>query len=547
MKMKTVIPHELKDLLMKQAKSKQNTRSTDTAGKPVETKPAEQVHGTEGNKGSGESQSPRERRRNGKRHGTGKSSVTGGFQNCKADESGGVANASYIPDFDIILGQGVHFSRDDYRTKLNNNVCVVGTSGAGKTRSIVKPNLLQAMGSYVVSDPKGNLSKELGPYLEKKGYEVVRMDFIHPENSIGYNPLDYCRTTQDIQQLAHMLVYELGYGNERKGSNDPFWDETAQMLLMSLISYIKEADEVPDEEKTLSFIPELIRQCGKTDKPSSINDHTRARSLLDARMDALRLKCELEGVNSWAVNRFDDFSTTPPKTFNTIVICSLAKLASFDTVEIRKMLTGKCFDFRKVGQKPMAVFVVVSDTDRSMDILVNLFYSQLMNELCRYADEECKENRLPVPVQFILDDFATNARIGNFQNIISNIRSRGISTMIMLQSEAQLRAYYGDDSQTIIDNCNTYVYMGGSNPEQARIVGKRANKMENTILNMPIGKSWVFRRGYEPILCDNFDLEAFQKAKGLVKDEPVTLDSVVPEQTTPEPEIPDPEIEGHTA
>ncbi|MCR5203831.1 MAG: type IV secretory system conjugative DNA transfer family protein [Lachnospiraceae bacterium] len=463
MEKKTFMPHELKDLLMKEAKTMQNTKS---------------------------------------------------------DERKRIADVSSIPDFDMILGQGVYFSRDDYKTQLNNNVCVVGTSGAGKTRSIVKPNLLQARGSYVVSDPKGNLAKELGPYLEKKGYEVVKMNFIHPEKSIGYNPLDYCRTTQDIQQLAHMLVYELGFNKDSgKGSIDPFWDETAQILLMSLISYIKETDAIPEEQKTISLISELVRECKNDDKSAGYNDSTRKKNRLDERMEAHRKKSEKAGVNSWAVNRFDDFCTAPPKTYNTIIICALAKLSSFDTVEVRKMLAGKCFDFRKVGQKPMAVFVEVSDTDRSMDVLVNLFYSQLMNELCRFADDECTGSRLPVPVQFILDDFATNARIGNFQNIIANIRSRGISTMIMLQSEAQLRSYYGDDSQTIVDNCNTYVYMGGSNPEQAKIVGRRANKIDTTILDMPVGTSWVFRRGQKPILCSNFDLEAFCKVKGLVKDE----------------------------
>ncbi len=469
------------------------------------------------------------------------------MQNTKSSENERIENVCSIPDFDMILGQGVYFSRDDYKTQLNNNVCVVGTSGAGKTRSIVKPNLMQAKGSYVVSDPKGNLAKELGPYLKKKGYEVVKMDFIHPEKSIGYNPLDYCRTTQDIQQLAYMLVYELRYGNGQGCALDPFWDETSQMLLMALISYIKESDELSDEEKTLSFIPELMRECGKTDKSPGINDSTRAKSKLDERMNALRLRCEMEGAKSWAVNRFDDFGTTPAKTFNTIVISSLAKLASFDTVEIRKMLARKCFDFRKIGQKPMAVFVVVSDTDRSMDVLVNLFYSQLMNELCRFADDECKDSRLPVPVQFILDDFATNARIGNFQNIIANIRSRGISTMLMLQSETQLKAYYGDNAQTIIDNCNTYVYMGGSNPEQARIVGRRANKTATTILDMPIGMSWVFRRGQKPILCKNFDLEAFRKVKGLVKEKRLSSKSKKEELVKARQPLSEPDMEMHSA
>ena len=137
-----------------------------------------------------------------------------------------------------------------------------------------------------------------------------------------------------------------------------------------------------------------------------------------------------------------------------------------------------------------------------------------MNELCMYADDKCENSCLPVPVQFILDDFATNARIDNFQNIISNIRSRGISAMIMVQSEAQLKAGYGYNSQTIVDNCNTYVYMGGSDPHQAKEVAMRANKSTNSILNMPVSTSWIFRRGQEPVFCDNFDLEWFQNKIG---------------------------------
>ena len=225
----------------------------------------------------------------------------------------------------------------------------------------------------------------------------------------------------------------------------------------------------------------------------------------------------MEGKESWAANRYDQYNTSPDKTHETINICTIAKLGTFDTLETRKMLRGNDIDFKSIGTEPTALFVEVSDTDRSMDILVNLFYSQLMNTLCGFADDKCPGNRLPIPVKFILDDFATNARIDNFQNIISNIRSRGISAMIMVQSEAQLKAGYKEDAQTIIDNCNTYVYMGGSNPEQAENIAKRANKPAHKILNMPIGSSWIFRRGQEPVLCKNFDLEWFMKEKEYYK------------------------------
>ena len=272
---------------------------------------------------------------------------------------------------------------------------------------------MMAEGSYVISDPKGNLADKYGPYLESLGYKVIRMDFIPPKKSFRYNPITRCRTTQDIMRLAHMLVYESrGNTGATSRSYDPFWEE------------------------------------------------------------------------------------------------------------VRHMLSGNDLDFCAIGQERTALFVQVSDTDRTMDALVNLFYSQIMNELCDYADTKCEGSRLPVPVQFILDDFATNARIDNFENIISNIRSRGISTMIMLQSEAQLRAAYGDSAATIVDNCNTYVYLGGSSPEQARSVAQCANKPSSQIPNMPLDKGWIFRRGEQPILCDVFDLNLFETELGFEYGQP---------------------------
>lgn len=415
-----------------------------------------------------------------------------------------------IPEDALILGEGVYYSRDCIKTQLNNNVIVVGTSGAGKTRSIVRPNLLQALGSYVVSDPKGNLYRLFAPYLKSKGYNVIALDFIHPDKSLRYNPLEYCHTTTDAQKLSHMLVSEMSITGGSGRSNDPFWDETAHILLSSLIGYMLETDELKKSEKNLTTLAKLIKEGKRTNAGTCSG----GRSRLDDRMMRHAEKMKKRGKESWAVDRYEEYNTSPDRTHATINICSLAKLASFDTIEVRKMISQNDLDLSGIGREPTALFVQVSDNDRSMDVLVNLFYTQLMNELCSYADEKCENSSLPVPVQFILDDFATNARIDNFQNMISNIRSRGISAMLMLQSEAQLEAGYGRNAQTIIDNCNTYVYMGGSNPEMAETIAKRANKPASKILNMPLSKSWIFRRGQEPLLCDNVDLESFEKEKG---------------------------------
>ena len=165
--------------------------------------------------------------------------------------------------------------------------------------------------------------------------------------------------------------------------------------------------------------------------------------------------------------------------------------------------------------------MVVSDTDRSLDGLANIFFTQAMNELCRYADKHCKDNCLPVPVRFILDDFATNCKIDEFPRMISSIRSRGISTMLMIQAESQLTEQYGYDGKTIIGNCDTYVYLGSNDVDTAKAVAERCDVSVKKVLNMPVGTNWIFRRGQAPVHGRNFVLEPFLSEKNLIKREKV--------------------------
>ena len=416
-----------------------------------------------------------------------------------------------VPKGMLIAGKNVYFSRDSYKTGLNNHSLVVGTSGSGKTRKIVIPNILLAEGSYLVSDPKGNLYKQLAPYLESKGYQVKKVTFIHPEKSLRFNPIEYCKTTQDIQRLAHTIVYALEGKKGKENNRDPFWDEAAIILFCSLIAYLMETDEIPAEEKTIYTLSKLAEELKRNPGERETQLEKRLRD------HSMKYWCKT-GKPSWAYKRFKEFNLAPDKTFCTILITSLAKLCSFDTEELRVMLSGNDMDYTELGRKKTAVFVEVSDTDRSMDALVNLFYTVIMNQLCTYADEECKDSRLPVPVQFILDDFATNAKIDNFENMISNIRSRNISAMIMVQSEAQLEEGYGKSAQTIIDNCNTYIFLGNNNPQTAKAIAERADVRPQTVMNMPVGTEWIFRRGMKPIFTECFDLEWFEKEKGFNKE-----------------------------
>ena len=389
----------------------------------------------------------------------------------------------------MILAENQYYSLDTKKTQLNNNVLVVGTSGAGKTRSIVTPNLLQACGSYIVSDPKGNLFKKYGKFLKEKGYVVKCLDFVHPERSIGYNPLSYINSTQDIIKMASMLIYQ----RKQASYPDPFWDESGTILLSSLIAYVKESDHSEVMENFHSILKLLCAGRRGT--------NCDGKTVLEMLMEELHFSYP----DSWAYDQFEKANVAADRTFDSILITLTSKLRNFDTKELNRMLQKDEINIRSIGRRKTALFVVVSDTDRSMDNIANLFFTQAMNELCLYADEDCRDNMLPVPVRFILDDFATNCSIEEFPRMIASIRSRGISTMLMVQSEAQLTEGYGFDGRTIIGNCDTYVYLGGNDVETAKAVAERCDVPVQRILNMPVGHNWLFRRGQVPSYNRNFD------------------------------------------
>lgn len=391
----------------------------------------------------------------------------------------------------MILAKDVSYSLDCHKTQLNNNVLVVGTSGAGKTRSIVIPNILQATGSYVVSDPKGNLYKKYATYLRSKGYRVKKLDFTSPMDSARYNFFNYISDTQDINKIAHMMVNCSG----KSFKGDPFWDDAAELLLQSMISILLEGQE--KNKQNLGSIQDFL------EKFTMSGD----LEISDTYFDKVMKTWEQIHPDSYAVKQYKKFRVAASRTLRSIVITLSSKLGIYDSPEIRRLTESDDIDIKKIGCVPTAIFVVVSDTDRSLDGLVNLFFTQAMNELCKFADKECENNRLKVPVRFILDDFATNCKIAEFPRMISSIRSRGISTMLMIQAESQLYEGYGNDGRTIIGNCDTYIYLGGNDLETAENIARRCDLPLKRILSMPVGTNWIFRRGQSPINGRNFELE----------------------------------------
>jgi len=425
---------------------------------------------------------------------------------------------------DLILASNRYYSMDCYKTMRNNNVLIVGASGTGKTRSVMTPNILQAEGSYIVSDPKGNLHTKFGKYLEKKGYIVKKIDFVHPEKSDEYNFFDYIRTDSDLIKIANTIIYSNGVSLQ-----DPFWDEAATLFLSAIMGYLHAYR--PRCEQNLSSISKLV-------VASEVNE---GNPNVDSVMDRIMQEVERRDPKSFCLKQYKKFRVAAERTLKSILITVNAKLATMDTPEVEKMMGGgefalktdddeqsaineEGFKFEDIGTRKMAVFVEVSDKDRTLDPLANIFFTQAMNELCRYADDECEDSRLPVPVRFLMDDFATNVSISEFPRMISSIRSRGISVMLSIQSEAQLFSWYGDDGRTIIGNCDNYLYMGGNDVDTAHNVAIRANMPENRVLNMPVGMNILFRRGENPAVSNNFDLEKFQK---MITEEEISYDRCV--------------------
>lgn len=413
----------------------------------------------------------------------------------------------------MILPNGTLVNLDTKKTRLNNNVVCIGGSGTGKTCSLVVPNLAAAVDSYILSDPKGSLHKQYGAYLKQNGYTVVHIDFIHPEQSDGYNPLDYVRNNDDIQKLSHHIIFSGNYS--KPNISDPFWTQSSELMLNMAIAYLMETGGTEELPRNLSGVSQILQKIDA----DAIERGKKCE--LDEIFESLacpNITIEDSGIvvhqkKSWAYEQYQKFRLTPPRTMNCIIVTLQAILAPLDTDGIRRMMNRETFDFTSAGRQKTAVFLTVSDTDRSKDPFINLFYAQALNELCTYADEKCHNFCLPVPVRFILDDFGTNCRIDNFENIISNIRSRNISAMLMLQSKSQLVASYRESSHTILDNCDTMLYMGGNDIDTAELIGKRSNTPLYQIMEMPVGMHWMFRRGEKAQYSKTIEL--YQSEKNL--------------------------------
>lgn len=386
-------------------------------------------------------------------------------------------------------------SNNTRMTGLNNNDLVIGPSGSGKTGGYVIPNILRAEGSIVVADTKSNLYRMLAPSLRARGYAVYVVDFVHPELSSPYNPLDYIGTKengelceQDIMSICRILVPVLD-------KHEPFWEMAARTVVACLVSFVKEA--FPKEEQNLCSVLALFRL------------------LINQYVSQTKNSSELSipFLEEWSVVRPESFTAKKYQMFKAVMgadrtwscITQFISTAMdvFDFKEAQRMFSGKPdFVLEELGHHKCAVFLNISDTDRALDKIVNLFYTQALQTLCREADKS-PGSRLEVPVRIMLDDFATNAFIPDFDKTISVIRSREISVSVMLQSLTQLETMYEHPSaMTILNNCDHILYLGGNDLETAKYISTYADKPLSKILCMPLDKAVLITRGQQAELAD---------------------------------------------
>ena len=360
-----------------------------------------------------------------------------------------------------ILTQNVAIGLDGRRHRRNLNILVCGGSGAGKTRFFAKPNIMNANTSFVCLDPKGELLRDTGNLLREKGYDIKVIDLINMEKSHCYNPFVYIRNDNDVQRL----VTNLFKNTTPKGSQsqDPFWDQAAQMLLLALVFYLHY--EAPEDEQNFPMVMEMIRS-GEV-----MEDNDEYRSPLDELFDRL----EMREPDHIALKYYRNYRSGSGKTLKSIQITLVSRLEKFNLDSLASMTRTDEMELWSLGEKKTAIFAVIPDNDSSFNFIVGLLYTQLFQQLFYQADV-VHGGRLPIHVHFVMDEFANVALPDEFDKLLATMRSREISVSIIIQNLAQLKTLFEKQWESIVGNCDEFIYLGGNEQSTHEYVSKLLGK-----------------------------------------------------------------------
>lgn len=372
--------------------------------------------------------------------------------------------------------KGIILAQDNYLPvdkRGNVNVLVVGGSGSGKSASYSIPNAFQMLGSYVFTDPKGELYDKTAGYLRQNGYEIKVLNLVNPANSDGYNPLMHISSEIDVDVVANTIVK----GQTAESSkSDPYWDDMAEMLLKALIYYLMAVR--PEEEQNLASCSELVRAANSNG----------GSNLLTELINQLP-------YDHPARMYYKSIEIAPEKTYGSILSSLQSKLGKFDSKEIAEVTSTDTINFEDIGTKKTAVYVISSDTHKAYDFLLTIFFSQMIQQLYDFADKN--GGRLRVPTFFILDEFANIGQIPDFDKKISTSRSRGISFSVILQNLDQLEAVYEKSYETIMGNCDTHVFLGSNSYKTVEYFSKALGEKTITRENLSVNRDKQFhRQGY---------------------------------------------------
>lgn len=425
------------------------------------------------------------------------------------------------PEQNLILTQHFRMSLDGYQHKHCLNTLVVGGSGAGKTRGYALPNVMNCNCSFVITDPKGEILRKTGGLLKARGYEVRVFDLINPDSSYCYNPFCYVHDDKDVLRLISSLIKS----TTPKGAqaSDPFWEKSETALLQALMLYL--LHEAPEDEQTFSMIMEML---GSAEVHEEDEDY---ESPLDILFDRL----EMRDAESIALKQYRIYKQAAGKTAKSILISVGVRLAAFNLPQIARLTCMDELDLASIGEKKVALFCCIPDNDTSLNYLVSMIYSQLLQTLYYMADR-VHHGRLPVPVHLLQDEWANVAQADDYEKALGTMRSRSIFCSIIVQNMSQIKALYKDSWESIVGLCDEFIYLGGNEKETHKYVSELLGKetidtntyghsrgrsgsystnaqqsgrellAPDEVRLLDNGKAILFIRGERPILDEKYDL-----------------------------------------
>lgn len=384
----------------------------------------------------------------------------------------------------ILLTQNFRISLDTHEHRRCLNILVVGGSGAGKSRGFALPNIMQCCCSMVITDPKAELLRKTGGLLEKKGYEVRVFDLINPDTSFCYNPFEYVHYDKDVLRLISNLIQN----TTPKGSqsSDPFWEKSETALLQALMLYL--LHEAPPEEQNFAMIMEML---GSAQVKEEDEDY---ESPLDILFDRL----EMRDPDSIAVKQYHIYKQAAGKTAKSILISVGVRLAAFNLPQIAKLTNTDELDLSSMGERKVALFCCIPDADTSLNYLVGMIYSQLFQTLYYMADR-VHGGALPVPVNCIMDEFPNVSLPNEFEKILATCRSRSIYCSIIIQNMSQLKALFKDSWESLVGNCDEFLYLGGNEKETHKYVSELLGKetIDTNTYGQTKGKSGSYSTNFQ--------------------------------------------------